>query len=108
MSFNWFKRQGKETAGGKLSGRQTAPDVLQGNEAGRFDVIQALAKYNARRVKQMIVAINLLIVLSIVNNLIFDRGIWLTAAAGLVFCILFVARRYYDSDRPSAAQFIFI
>jgi diguanylate cyclase (GGDEF)-like protein len=108
MSFNWLKRRAKEAEGGKPSDRRGAPDVLQGNEAGRFDVIQALAKYNARRVKQMIVAINLLIVLSIVNNLIFDRGIWLTAAAATVFCILFVARRYYDSDRPTAAQFIFI
>jgi diguanylate cyclase (GGDEF)-like protein len=108
MSFNWLKKQGKKTESKELSGRNSTPDVLQGNDAGRFDVIQALAKYNARRVKQMIVAINLLIVLSIVNNLIFDRGIWLTAAAAAVFCILFVARRYYDSDRPTAAQFIFI
>jgi diguanylate cyclase (GGDEF)-like protein len=108
MSFNWFKRQDKNAEAITSSSGRSAPDVLQANEAGRFDVIQALAKYNARRVKQMIVAINLLIVLSIVNNLIFDRGIWLTAAAALVFCILFIARRYYDSDRPSAAQFIFI
>jgi diguanylate cyclase (GGDEF)-like protein len=108
MSFNWFKKQDKDAASGKLSDSRTAPDVLQGSDAGRFDVIQALARYNARRVKQMIVAINLLIVLSIVNNLIFDRGIWLTAAAAFTFGVLFVARRYYDSDRPTAAQFIFI
>jgi diguanylate cyclase (GGDEF)-like protein len=108
MSFNWFKKQNNNAGGSNSSAGQSAPDVLQGGEPGRFDVIQALAQYNARRVKQMIVAINLLIVLSIVNNLIFDRGIWLTAAASLVFCVLFVARRYYDNDRPSAAQFIFI
>jgi diguanylate cyclase (GGDEF)-like protein len=105
---NWWHKQDKHTESNALTGRRTAPDILQGNEVGRFDVIQALAKYNARRVKQMIVAINLLIVLSIVNNLIFDRGIWLTAAAAFTFGVLFVARRYYDSDRPTIAQFIFM
>jgi diguanylate cyclase (GGDEF)-like protein len=94
--------------GGDGAARRSAPDVFQGNEVGRFDVIQALAKYNARRVKQMIVAINLLIVLSIVNNVIFGRGIWLTAAAALTFFVLFIARRYYDNDRPTVAQFIFV
>jgi diguanylate cyclase (GGDEF)-like protein len=108
MAFDWFKKAEEGTVGSKSADRRVAPDVLQGTEPGRFDVIQALAKYNARRVKQMIVAINLLIVLSIVNNLVFDRGIWLSAAAALVFCVLFAARRFYDSDRPSVAQFIFL
>jgi diguanylate cyclase (GGDEF)-like protein len=108
MWFNWFRRRDDSAGGGRFSRSRVTPDVLQENEPGRFDVIQALAKYNSRRVKQMIVAINLLIVLSIVNNLVFDRGMWLTAAATLVFCVLFVARRYYDNDRPAVAQFIFI
>lgn len=108
MAFDWFKKKEDGTAGAKPASRHNASDMLLGAEPGRFDVIQALAKYNSRRVKQMIVAINLLVVLSIVNNLIFDRGIWLSAAAGSVFCVLFAARRFYDNERAVAAQFIFL
>lgn len=108
MAFDWLRLvKGKSAAADKPDHAQ-ATDFLQEQETGRFDVIQALAKYNARRVKQMIVAINLLVVLSVINNLIFDRGIWLTAAAALTFGVLYVARRFYDADRPNAAQFIFI
>jgi diguanylate cyclase (GGDEF)-like protein len=46
--------------------------------------------------------------LSIVNNFVFGRDLWLTAAAALVVAILFAARQFYEADRPSAAQFLFL
>lgn len=100
------RRQDQET--GDTAGHPPSADDLLLSTSDKIDVIQALASYNARRVKQMILAINALIVMSIINNLIFDRGLWLSLAAGAVFCVLFLARRYYDTDRPSAAQFIFL
>lgn len=107
MLFDLFARL-RPDQGTSDAGRSPTPDDLLLSTSDKIDVIQALASYNARRVKQMILAINALIVLSIVNNVIFDRGLWLSLAAGIVFCVLFVARRYYDTDRPSAAQFIFL
>jgi diguanylate cyclase (GGDEF)-like protein len=101
-------RRADDNSSGEPAPRQPSAGDLLLSASDRIDVIQALASYNARRVKQMILAINALIVLSIVNNLIFDRGLWLSLAAATVFCVLFLARRYYDTDRPSAAQFIFL
>lgn len=108
MLFQLLARRKQDQPTGDASGRPASADELLLSTSDRIDVIQALASYNARRVKQMILAINALIVLSIINNLIFDRGLWLSVAAGAVFCVLFLARRYYDTDRPSAAQFIFL
>ena len=107
MLFELLARRRQDSGTGD-AGRSTSTDDLLLSTSDKIDVIQALASYNARRVKQMILAINALIVMSIVNNLIFDRGLWLSLAAGAVFCVLFLARRYYDTDRPSAAQFIFL
>jgi diguanylate cyclase (GGDEF)-like protein len=105
--FELLARRRQDSGTGD-AGRSTSADDLLLSTSDKIDVIQALASYNARRVKQMILAINALIVMSIINNLIFDRGLWLSLAAGAVFCVLFLARRYYDTDRPSAAQFIFL
>jgi diguanylate cyclase (GGDEF)-like protein len=107
MLFELLARRRQDSGTGD-AGRSTSADDLLLSTSDKIDVIQALASYNARRVKQMILAINALIVMSIINNLIFDRGLWLSLAAGAVFCVLFLARRYYDTDRPSAAQFIFL
>src|SRR5688572_12801868 len=98
MLFDLFARLRPEQ-GASDAGRAPTPDDLLLSTSDKIDVIQALASYNARRVKQMILAINALIVLSIINNVIFDRGLWLSVAAAAVFCVLFVARRYYDTDR---------
>jgi diguanylate cyclase (GGDEF)-like protein len=108
MLFELLARRRKDQGAGENAARPTSTDDLLLSTSDKIDVIQALASYNARRVKQMILAINALIVLSIINNLVFDRGLWLSLAAGAVFCVLFLARRYYDTDRPSAAQFIFL
>ena len=108
MLFELLARRRQDQAAGDPVGRPASADDLLLSASDKIDVIQALASYNARRVKQMILAINALIVLSIINNLIFDRGLWLSLAAAAVFCVLFLARRYYDTDRPSAAQFIFL
>ena len=108
MLFDLFARLRSDQGASQDAGRAPTPDDLLLSTSDKIDVIQALASYNARRVKQMILAINALIVLSIINNVIFDRGLWLSLAAGAVFCVLFIARRYYDTDRPSAAQFIFL
>jgi diguanylate cyclase (GGDEF)-like protein len=108
MLFDLFARFRPDQSSSDAAGRSSSPDDLLLSTSDKIDVIQALATYNARRVKQMILAINALIVLSIINNVLFDRGLWLSLAAGIVFCVLFVARRYYDTDRPSAAQFIFL
>jgi diguanylate cyclase len=107
MLFELLARRRQDPATGDAGGSDSADDLLL-STSDKIDVIQALASYNARRVKQMILAINALIIMSIINNLIFDRGLWLSLAAGVVFCVLFLARRYYDTDRPSAAQFIFL
>jgi diguanylate cyclase len=108
MLFELLARRRQEPGAGEDAGRSASPDDLLLSTSDKIDVIQALARYNARRVKQMILAINALVVLSIINNLIFDRGLWLSLAAAVVFGVLFLARRYYDTDRPSAAQFIFL
>lgn len=108
MLFELLARRRQDQGTGDGVERQKSPDELLLSTSDKIDVIQALASYNARRVKQMILAINALIVMSIINNLIFDRGLWLSLAAGTVFGVLFLARRYYDTDRPSAAQFIFL
>ncbi|MDB5550508.1 MAG: diguanylate cyclase protein [Rhizobium sp.] len=108
MLFDLLARFRPDQGSSNAAGRSSSPDDLLLSTSDKIDVIKALASYNARRVKQMILAINALIVLSIVNNVLFDRGLWLSLAAAAVFCILFVARRYYDTDRPSAAQFIFL
>ena len=108
MLFELLARRRQDEGTGDDAGRPPSADDLLLSTSDKIDVIQALASYNARRVKQMILAINALIVLSIVNNIVFDRGLWLSLAAGTVFCVLFLARRYYDTDRPSAAQFIFL
>lgn len=108
MLFELLARRRQEPSAGEDAGRSASPDDLLLSTSDKIDVIQALARYNARRVKQMILAINALVVLSIINNLIFDRGLWLSLAAAVVFGVLFLARRYYDTDRPSAAQFIFL
>lgn len=108
MLFELLARRRRDQGAGENAARPTSTDDLLLSTSDKIDVIQALASYNARRVKQMILAINALIALSIINNLVFDRGLWLSLAAGTVFCVLFLARRYYDTDRPSAAQFIFL
>lgn len=108
MLFELLARRARDQGDGETAERSSTPDDLLLSTSDKIDVIQALASYNARRVKQMILAINALIILSIINNVIFDRGLWLSLAAGTVFCVLFLARRYYDTDRPSAAQFIFL
>lgn len=108
MLFELLAKRRQEQGEGAEAARPTSADDLLLSTSDKIDVIQALASYNARRVKQMILAINALIVLSIINNIVFDRGLWLSVAAGTVFCVLFLARRYYDTDRPSAAQFIFL
>ena len=108
MLFDLLARLRLDQGSGDASGRSPSSNDLLLSTSDKIDVIKALASYNARRVKQMILAINALIALSIVNNILFDRGLWLSLAAGAVFCVLFLARRYYDTDRPSAAQFIFL
>jgi diguanylate cyclase (GGDEF)-like protein len=108
MLFELLARRRQEQGTGDDADRQPSADDLLLSTSDKIDVIQALASYNARRVKQMILAINALIALSIINNIVFDRGLWLSLAAATVFCVLFLARRYYDTDRPSAAQFIFL
>jgi diguanylate cyclase (GGDEF)-like protein len=108
MLFELLARRRQDQDIGDDAGRSKSAGDLLLSTSDKIDVIQALASYNARRVKQMILAINALIAMSIINNLVFDRGLWLSLAAGVVFCVLFLARRYYDTDRPSAAQFIFL
>ncbi|MFM2278180.1 MAG: hypothetical protein RLZZ444_411, partial [Pseudomonadota bacterium] len=108
MFFERFMRRHPETGGLSLSGRPGASDKDLLGTGEKFDVNKALSQYNARRVKQMIVAINLLAVLSIANNLIFDRGLWLSLSAALVFVVMFIARRFYDRNLPEAAQFLFL
>lgn len=108
MLFELLARRRQDQGTGDSARRPASADDLLLSTSDKIDVIQALASYNARRVKQMILAINALIVLSIANNIVFDRGLWLSIAAGSVFCVLFLARRYYDTDRPSAAQFVFL
>ena len=108
MLFDLLARLRLDQGSGDASGRSPSSNDLLLSTSDKIDVIKALASYNARRVKQMILAINALIALSIVNNILFDRGLWLSLAAGAVFCVLVLARRYYDTDRPSAAQFIFL
>lgn len=85
MFFNRFFRPGARFGASSSNGRTAPVEGILVTSKDKFDVIRALANYNARRVKQMIVAINLLAVLSIVNNMIFDRGLWLSASAALVF-----------------------
>jgi len=107
----WFSKligPAAATGPAKVAVKDGSTELLAGMNDGRFDVIQALAQFNSRRVKQMITAINLLIILSLVNNMIFDRGIWLSAAASTVFVLLFVARRFYNRNQPTIAQFMFI
>jgi hypothetical protein len=90
MLFELLARRRQDPATGDAGGSDSADDLLL-STSDKIDVIQALASYNARRVKQMILAINALIIMSIINNLIFDRGLWLSLAAGVVFCVLFLA-----------------
>lgn len=103
----WFS--GLKMPSGAMSGSKSAEGsglTVVFND-GR-DVIHALSQFNARRVKQMIAAINLLIVLSLINNLVFGRGVWLSAAAMSVFALLWIARIFFDRERPSIGQFLFI
>ena len=108
MFFERFMARRSSAGERRFPARADVPNSALMASGKKFDVNRALSNYNARRVKQMIVAINLLAVLSVANNLVFDRGLWLTAAAILVFCVMFVARRFYESSRPEAAQFLFL